>query len=149
MKRYPIRVVKYAIQLSVLLVIIYAMMNSLGYNTMPVQTLWETTRGIMLLCAVLFFALLYPFFGFSKRTLTFDASQKVAEVDKVLNQGGFNRMNDDPNNLIYKAVTPMKRFLMLYEDTIAVNTVDGVSTIEGMRKDVVKAFMRMDIYVRD
>ena len=148
MKRYPIRVIKYAVQLSILLIVIYAAMNAIGYSTMPVQTLWETTRGLTLLAVVIFFALLYPFFGFAKRQLSFDTSKHVDTVDKAMHMGGFNRINDDPTNLVYRAATPTKRLLMLGEDTITVSTKDGVSTIEGMRKDTVKAYLRMDIYLQ-
>ena len=146
MKRYPIRVLKYAIQLTVLLLIIFILMRALGQTTMQVQDM-ATSRGLMMLAAVVFFALIYPFFGFAKRTLTFDASKNVETVDKALNIGGFKRIDDDPANLIYQAGTPTKRLLMMYEDTITVKTEDGISVIEGMRKDVVKAYLRMDIYL--
>ena len=146
MKRYPIRVLKYAIQLTVLLLIIFILMRALGQTTMQVQDM-ATSRGLMMLAAVVFFALIYPFFGFAKRTLTFDASKNVETVDKALNIGGFKRIDDDPANLVYQAGTPTKRLLMMYEDTITVKTEDGISVIEGMRKDVVKAYLRMDIYL--
>ena len=146
MKRYPIRVIKYAIQLLILLILIFIIMKALGYASLPVQSLINS-RGLMLLAIVVFFALFYPFFGFVKRPLSFDASKNLEAVDKALNMGGFKRVNDDLNNIIYQANTPLKRLFMMYEDNITIKTEDGVSVIEGMRKDVVKAYLRMDIYL--
>lgn len=98
--------------------------------------------------AILAFSLLYPFFGYTKKRLTFSAADKVAEVEKIMTMCGFIRTSGDARNMEFRAATQSKRWMLMFEDRIVVRTdMDGVSEIEGIRKEVVKAYFRMGTYI--
>lgn len=151
MKRYPIRVAKYAVYLIVLFFILFGAMRAFGSST-SLAVLWgEPSRGLMLLGAVVVFALLYPFFGFTKKRLTFNTMERVEDVDKVMAMCGFKRVvSSEPianNHMVFEAATLSKRVLMLFEDKIEITTLDGISHMEGNRKEVVRAYFRMGTYI--
>lgn len=147
MKRYPIRAVKYALQLVVLFILFYGILRAVGYDNAPLETLWTTNRGLFMVCAIVIFALLYPFFGFMKKTLSFDAQKKAEQVDNVMKMCGFEPLSNNNGVQVYRAVGSAKRLMMLYEDTITITTKDGFSVIEGVRKEVVKIYFRMGTFI--
>lgn len=145
---YFIRAGKYIIQFIILLFVMISLMSLLSKN--PTSNMFETlftTRGLLLWGVVLLFSLTYPFFGFVKRTLTFDATKHAQDVDKVMEMCGFVKLSDADGVTIYRAKNVTKKLVMLYEDKITITTVDGLSTIEGFRKEVVKASMRFNTFI--
>lgn len=145
---YFIRAGKYIIQFIILLFVMIGLMSLLSKN--PTSNMFETlftTRGLLLWGVVLLFSLTYPFFGFVKRTLTFDATKHAQDVDKVMEMCGFVKLSDADGVTIYRAKNVTKKLVMLYEDKITITTVDGLSTIEGFRKEVVKASMRFNTFI--
>lgn len=147
--KYLIRVGKYIIQFSVLLVVMFGVLILINGNEYleSVITMFSTTRGLVLIGVVFVFSLTYPFFGFTKRRLTFDASKYADEVDNVMQMCGFVKMNDNNEEMIYRAKSVAKKIGLLYEDTIVIKTEDGLSTIDGARKEVVKISMRCDTFI--
>lgn len=149
MKRYPIRVAKYAAYLVVLFFVIYVMLMAFG-SAAPMEVLWSTSQGYMMIGAVVVFALMYPFFGFTKKRLTFNAAERVEDVERIMGLCGFERVEADihgSDDMVFAATTTSKRLLMMYEDRIEITTVDGLSSIEGNRKEVVRAAFRMGTYI--
>lgn len=148
MKRYPIRAAKYAVYLILLFFVLLGILQLVGSST-SLTVLWaQPMRGMMLLGAVVVFALLYPFFGFTKKRLTFDASQRREDVDRVMAMCGFKPAEGaTPEHLVFEAMAMSKRVTMMFEDKIEINTTDGVSYMEGNRKEVVRAYFRMGTYI--
>lgn len=146
MKRYLSRAGKYSLQLLVLFVLIFSVMNIFETRKISLEMLLNK-QGWILAGGLIFFSLLYPFFGFAKRTLTFDASNRSADVDRVMEMCGFKRVESTPNTMVYRAATPVKRFMLLYEDKITIQTIDGLSVMEGVRKEVFKASYRMSTFI--
>lgn len=145
---YFIRAGKYIIQFIILLFVMIGLMSLLSKN--PTSNMFETlftTRGLLLWGVVLLFSLTYPFFGFVKRTLTFDATKHTEDVDKVMEMCGFVKISDADGVTTYRAKNVTKKLVMLYEDKITITTIDGLSTIEGFRKEVVKASMRFNTFI--
>lgn len=147
MNRYPIRVAKYIVYLSVLFLIIFSFMNAVGGTKVPLDTMFTSSRGLWMFVVVFVFALLYPFFGFVKKTLTFDAAQRVEDTERVMLMCGYKRISGEADALVFRADSSMKRLLLMYEDTITITTVDGLTTMAGPRKEVVKASFRMTTFV--
>lgn len=147
MNRYPIRAAKYAVQLIVLFIVLFLLMNA--FSTVKIGfDMFLSQRGILIAAVVVVFALLYPFFGFAKKTLTFNAEQKASEVENVMKMCGFSRINSGQSDkMSFKADTQSKRLMMLYEDIITITTVDGVSVIDGHRKEVFRCYFRMGTYI--
>lgn len=148
MKRYPIRAAKYVVYLAILFFVIFGFMNALGGTNLPLSTLFTTSRGALLGAALLVFALLYPFFGFVRKSITFDASQRAGDIERVMGMCGYMRSGGTDDKMEFRAVGTMKRLGLMFEDTIQITTLDGFSTLEGPRKEVVKAAYRMGTFVQ-
>lgn len=147
MNRYWIRAAKYALQLIVLFFIIFFLMNSLSTQRLTIEQFFSN-RGLLMCGAIIVFALLYPFFGYTKRTLTFNASTRVEGVENVMAMCGFKRVGGDDHRIEFRAATKSKHWLLMAEDLVIVDTdSDGVSTISGVRKEVVKATLRMGTFI--
>lgn len=149
MKRYPIRAAKYAIYLTILFFILFALMRAFG-NVAPMSVLWTSTRGMMLVGAVVIFALLYPFFGFTRKRLTFNAAVRAEDVERIMGMCGFQRIDarHDNNRMLFEATSTVKKATLMWEDRIEITTdADGISYIEGNRKEIVRAAFRMGTYI--
>lgn len=146
MERYPIRVVKYFVYLTVLLSVVLGIFylidaNSISFNEM------KTTRGLLMFGVIFILVLLHPVMGYVKKTLVFDANQKGDEVDKVMNMCGYTKILDTPQTKQYRATTLFKRLNHMFEDQITITTADEVSIMTGPRKDVVRAYFRMGTFI--
>lgn len=147
MKQYCIRAAKYALQLVIIFFAIFFLMNLFSSQKLSLEQFFSH-RGALMGVAILAFSLLYPFFGYTKKRLTFSAADKVAEVEKIMTMCGFIRTSGDARNMEFRAATQSKRWMLMFEDRIIVRTdMDGVSEIEGIRKEVVKAYFRMGTYI--
>ncbi|WP_298061241.1 hypothetical protein [uncultured Rikenella sp.] len=149
MKRYPIRAAKYAIYLIILFFILFALLRAFG-SASPISVLWSTSRGLLFLGVVIVFALLYPFFGFTRKRLTFNAAARSEDVERVMGMCGFKRIdteNHSADNMLFQAASTAQKIVMMWEDQIEITTIDGISYIEGNRKAVVRAAFRMGTYI--
>ena len=150
MNRYAIRAAKYVVYLFVLFLLIFAVMNALGGTKLSLADLVTSTRGWWLAVVVVVFAAAYPFFGFTSKLLTLDAAAKADEVERVMGLCGYMRTDDrrDPMHQTYRASSGVKRLALMYEDTITVATQNGLSTMSGPRKEVVRAAFRTTTFVQ-
>lgn len=150
MKRYPIRAAKYAVYLIILFFILFALLRAFG-SASPMSVLWSTSRGWMFLGVVVIFALLYPFFGFTRKRLTFDAAKRVEDVERVMAMCGFRRIdaeNHGADDMLFQSESTAKKIAMMWEDKVEITTdSNGISYIEGNRKEVVRAAFRMGTYI--
>ncbi len=150
MKRYPIRAAKYAVYLIILFFILFALLRAFG-SASPMSVLWTTSRGLMFLGVVVVFALLYPFFGFTRKRLTFNAAERADDVERIMAMCGFKRIGSETrpaDDMLFEAASTAKKVAMMWEDQVRITTdADGVSFIEGNRKEVVRAAFRMGTYI--
>ncbi|MCH5305524.1 MAG: hypothetical protein J1E79_03500 [Rikenella sp.] len=150
MHRYGIRAMKYALFLVILFFVLFGVMRAFG-SVASWDLIWHSERKWMLLGAVVFFALLYPFFGYTRRRLTFRADKRAAEVERVMEMCGFRRIETDthgPDAMLFEAEGAVKRAALMWEDRIEITTdPEGASYIEGNRKEVVKAAFRLGTYI--
>lgn len=150
MKRYGIRAAKYAVFLVLLFVVMFTVMRAVG-SGVTWEALWHSSRRWMMIGAVVFFALLYPFFGYTRRRLTFRAAERADEVERVMGMCGFRRIDAEhygDDRMLFQADSVVKRISLMGEDRIEITTgADGGSYIEGNRKEVVKAAFRLGTYM--
>lgn len=149
MYRYPIRVAKYCAYLTILFFVIFGMLNIVGYsNNISLYDMIFSSQGLMLLGAVVIFSLLYPFFGFLNRDLTFDATKHIEKVEQVMAMCGYKRRDGDSSEaMIFEPSTKAKNITLLYEGEIRIDTTDGRSSIRGPRREVVRAYFRMGTFI--
>ncbi len=150
MKKYLLRVSKYALYLVVLFLLIFLLLRATGYSHLRLVDVFWGERGWMMPCVIVGFALLYPFFGFVKRGLFFDATQKVEQVEQIMTLCGYKRSDTgDTKVMRFDPVTPIKKLMQLYEGEIYISTsATGTSIIEGPRGEVTKALFRMKTYIK-
>lgn len=145
MNRYLIRAAKYCIYLFLLIFILLGLMSI--YDTRGFAEVYLSTRGLAMLGIVAVFALTYPLFGFVKKTLTFDATQKAEDVERIMAMSGYSRVSGTNDAMVFRATRMAKKIMLMWEDQITITTADGLSTMSGPRKEVVKASFRFGTYV--
>lgn len=148
MNTYLARAGKYAAFLVLLFFVILMFMDAIGYTRVPVREMFTGRRSMVLLGVVIFFALLYPFMGFTKRRLTFNAVDRQAEALQVMALCGYQlKPGSTPELMVFETVSKVKKFVLFYEGPVTITTTDGISYIEGNRKEVVRAYFRMGTYI--
>ena len=150
MKTYVIRTIKYIIQFAVLFVVLFGILKLTGYvkEGLDYKQIFISANGAMLVGFVLIFALAYPKFGFIKRTLTFNAHENQDELIRIMLMCGYALTKSDDTTMTFRAIGTIKKITLLYEDEIVVETIDSLSTIEGPRKEAVKASFRFETYIK-
>lgn len=150
MERYVVRAAKYVVYLLVLFFIIFAFMDAINGTNVPMWSIFTSTRGMMLGVVVLVFALIYPFFGFTKKTLTFDASKRREDVERVMTMNGYLPSAESTDSvMVFRAKSVAKKLMLMWEDQIVITTVDTLSVIKGARKEVVKATFRFNTFITE
>lgn len=144
MARYLIRFVKSFVFLTLWLVIILGLMLAFKQTTMSLSDLFTTDNGRMFWLMVAVFSLVHPVLGYSKRPLLDEAKNISAEIDEVAAKSGYHKVSEENGEMVYRADSFLKALMLQYEDKITIKTVDGTSTIEGPRKEIVKMIFRLD-----
>lgn len=105
---------------------------------------------------ILFFvayAAVYPLIGYSKREIAFgdgfpERRQEIAGVLRDMNFVPEDILLSEANNVLrLHNNSGIIRLLRLWEDTLTLTGQDGMIIVEGQRKDVVRASMRIENYL--
>ena len=124
--KYLIRSVKYFIALCVLYLIIMALMLLTNTSVLtPSETfsaLVHSTRGQVLIVAVVLLSALYPKFGFKP-------------------------VRESEHEMVFRADSLFKRLTLLFEDEIRVTQTGEWITIEGIRRGVARVYYRLQSYL--
>ena len=105
---------------------------------------------------ILFFvayAAAYPLIGYSKREIAFgegfpERRQEIAGVLRDMNFVPEDILLSEANNVLrLHNNSGIIRLLRLWEDTLTLTGQDGMIIVEGQRKDVVRASMRIENYL--
>ncbi len=143
---YIRRVVKYAIYLALLASAIYLLMSQFNKNVDFIAILSD--RGLWLGAALLFFSLLHPFMGYSSKLLTCNATKRKDEVVNVMAKCGYRLVEDKDDIMTFRVEGKLRSLMLLGEDAITIdNSDDGISTMRGPRREVVKASFRIGTFV--
>lgn len=87
-----------------------------------------------MIATIVVLALLYPRFGFTRRSVRADLKADRERILQTLHTSGYSLVAESEGTMIFRASSPLKRALLLWEDRIAV-TADGESiTLDGIRK---------------
>ena len=144
---YFLRVVKYLLKMVVLLSAVFILMLATGTAEVSpeafIANLFNSTRGAILLIALLAVALTYPKFGYVKRTITIDYNQYKEEIIAFINKSGYSLYSEKNGEIIFRATSPFKRVIMLGDDKIVLKKEMNSITIEGLRKDIAMTEYRL------
>ena len=109
--------------------------------------LFDSSRGMLMIATIVVLALLYPRFGFTRRSVRADLKADRERILQTLHTSGYSLVAESEGTMIFRASSPLKRALLLWEDRIAV-TADGESiTLDGIRKEVVRAEFRLKSFL--
>lgn len=105
---------------------------------------------------ILFFvayAAVYPLIGYSKKDIAFGDGfstrrQEIAGVLREMNLVPEDAESAEPNVLKLHNNSALIRILRLFEDTVTLTDNGGMVTVEGQRKDVVRASMKIERYLQ-
>ena len=149
MKTHIVRAVKYLIWLALLFTLVFALMISTGTSRVgageALHELFGSSRGMLMIATIVVLALLY--FGFTRRSVRADLKADRERILQTLHTSGYSLVAESEGTMIFRASSPLKRALLLWEDRIAV-TADGESiTLDGIRKEVVRAEFRLKSFL--
>ena len=147
MKTYIVRAAKYLSWLALLFALVFALMVSTGTSRVgageALHELFGSSRGMLMIVAIVVLALLYPRFGFTRRSVRADLRADRERILQTLHASGYSLAAESEGEMTFRASSPLKRALLLWEDRITV-TADGDSiTLDGIRKEVVRAEFRL------
>ena len=146
MKTYLIRSIKYLIWLALLFTLIFVLMirtnTARAGGEQMLHELFHTQRGWMMIGMLMVLAFLYPRFGFTSRSLKGSVATNRDDILRVAHRGGFSLVSETPGQLVFRASSPAKKALLLWEDTITV-TQQGDQLVIDIRKEVVRMEFRL------
>jgi hypothetical protein len=144
LKRYPIRVVKYFLFLSVLFVVLIGILLAMG-QTSP-EKLYYVFSNQYWVPLLLFVGLplAYPLFGYTAHEVRGNLEDKRGAIEKALIMSGFRITTTEPERLIARGASTIKKLSLFFEDRIEV-TAEGnhFVRIEGPRREVVRIEARI------
>lgn len=147
MKQYLIRSAKYLVWLLLLFVLVFLLMILSGGSRVgpaeSLEMLFGSSRGVIMICAIVFLALFYPRYGFVRREVHADLSTNRDAVLEAFSRSGYRLVDENGGGMVFRAETGLKRALLLWEDTILVVPTPSGFALEGLRKEAVKVEFRL------
>ncbi len=149
--KYLIRSVKYFIALCVLYLVVMALMFVTNTSLLtPSETFYalvHSTRGVILIVAVVLLSALYPRFGFISRQQIGSLTVNREQIINAFASEGFKLIRESDGEMVFRAETLFKRLMLLYEDEIRVTQCGEWITIEGIRRAVARINYRLESYL--
>lgn len=153
MKKHIVRSLKYLVLLCVLYVglvwIVYlAGMSELSIHPwQQIEAQLQTSMGVWMIVAFVVLAALYPLFGFMRSRIEgFDAERDDVRLFNAMQLYGFKAVGESDGVKLYRAESPLRRLLLMGEDTIEVHTTaDGIELV-GLRRTVARIAYQLKAY---
>lgn len=153
MNTYILRSLKYIIKMVVLLGLLFVAMALTKTSAVSGEQLFTelffSTKGLILLCALLAVAAAYPKFGFVKRDVRANMDEQRERIVNVFAACGYELEQHDNNKMTFRAMGKLKRALMMWDDAIDVESDGNYPSISGVRKEVVRVEFKLNSYLRD
>lgn len=150
--KYLVRCVKFLVTLLVLYVAAVWIMSVAGVTMLSVRdtifVMFQTTRGQLLVAAVVVWAALYPKVNYIKRESSADFEADREQIVTAFVVTGYELIAHSENEMRFRASNIFRRLRLLFEDEVVVrrNERGGVE-IEGVRRTVAMAMMRLRGYL--
>ena len=145
--RYLIRAVKYLLAFCVIYLAVVWLslktMRGLDVSVMDyvVATL-QTTRGQLLMAAVVVLSAFYPRFGFMTRRVECDMEEERDSLLANMALAGYTLREESEGRMVFRATSILDRIVMLFEDEIVVEQYAQWINITGIRRGVAKVMYR-------
>lgn len=150
MKRYIIRSVKYFLALCVLYAALMWLMHATGQTVLTLRDtgaiLFCTSRGWLMLGAMVALAAVYPRLSFLTRRVEGDIADNREQIIAAFEASGYSLASESDSRLTFRA-DGLRRLLLLYEDEVTVEQYGQWVCLTGIRRSVVRVAMRMESYI--
>lgn len=150
MKRYIIRSVKYFLALCVLYAALMWLMHATGQTVLTLRDtgaiLFCTSRGWLMLGAMVALAAVYPRLSFLTRRVEGDIADNREQIIAAFEASGYSLASESDSCLTFRA-DGLRRLLLLYEDEVTVEQYGQWICLTGIRRSVVRVAMRMESYI--
>lgn len=117
-----------------------------GYEQSVWNYVWatlQTTRGQLLVVAVVVLSAFYPRFGFITRRVEWDMEDERDQIIATFALAGFSLREEGDGRMVFRADNMLDRLVMLFEDEITVVQYGQWIDITGIRRGVAKVVYRM------
>lgn len=117
-----------------------------GYEQSVWDYVWatlQTTRGQLLVVAVVVLSAFYPRFGFITRRVEWDMEDERDQIIATFALAGFSLREEGDGRMVFRADNMLDRLVMLFEDEITVVQYGQWIDITGIRRGVAKVVYRM------
>ena len=117
-----------------------------GYEQSVWDSVWatlQTTRGQLLVVAVVVLSAFYPRFGFITRRVEWDMEDERDQIIATFALAGFSLREEGDGRMVFRADNMLDRLVMLFEDEITVVQYGQWIDITGIRRGVAKVVYRM------
>ena len=141
--RYLIRSVKYLLAFCViyLAVVWLSLKTTRGMDVSVmdyVLATLQTTKGQLLMAAVVVLSALYPRFGFMTRRVECDMEEERDSLLANMALAGYTLREESEGRRVFRATSILDRIVMLFEDEIVVEQYAQWINITGIRRGVAK-----------
>ena len=141
--RYLIRSMKYLLAFCViyLAVVWLSLKTTRGMDVSVmdyVLATLQTTKGQLLMAAVVVLSALYPRFGFMTRRVECDMEEERDSLLANMALAGYTLREESEGRMVFRATSILDRIVMLFEDEIVVEQYAQWINITGIRRGVAK-----------
>lgn len=149
--KYLIRSVKYLLALAVLYLAVLLLMTLTRTSMIsPAETLSmlvHSSRGQLLIGALVLLAAIYPRFGFITRSTKGSLSANREQIVRAFEAEGFTLVREKSGEMIFRGANLFKRLGLLFEDEIRVTEQDDRIVLDGIRRGVARVVYRLGSYL--
>ena len=149
--KYLIRSVKYFLALCVLYLVVMGLMFVTNTSLLPPSetfyALIHSTRGQILIVAVVLLSALYPGFGFVCRQQLGSLTINREQIINAFASEGFKLVRESETEMVFRGASFFKRLMLLYEDEIHVTQCGEWISIDGNRRGVARVNYRLESYL--
>ena len=138
-KTYIVRSLKYLVWLLLLFTLVFTLMLATGTSRADagrdLAELFGSQRGRLMLAVIVVVA------------ADFTGDREL--ILSTFRANGFSLVREQDGTMVFRASSPLKRALLLWEDRIAVTDAGGSVVLDGIRKEVVKAEFRLRSHIEN
>ena len=150
--KYFVRSIKFLLSLVVLYVAAVAIMSAVGASMLSARdtvfVMFQTTRGQLLVAAIIIWAAIYPKVGYIKREIPADFDEDKEQIETSFVVTGYQKVSENENEMRFRAANIFRRLRLMFEDEVVVRRCEkGAVEVDGVRRTVAYAMMRLKSYL--
>ena len=150
--KYFVRSIKFLVSLIVLYVAAVAIMSAIGASMLSARdtifVMFQTTRGQLLVAAIVIWAAIYPKVGYIKREVPADFDADKEQIVTAFVVTGYELVSESANEMRFRASNIFRRLRLLFEDEVVVRRCEsGDIEVDGVRRTVAYAMLRLKSYL--